>query len=243
LSDAYEVNSLVRVSTFSNIDEILTDPQTKNQEVKYHGFFLESACFTLAFDMMHNRHTAEKHLPWIKSGLRCLAVMLPSKNQLETQLPATMAAIQQMLQSVFPDLGSSITIPDDAGGANSVSTSNNTDFLLNHRNINLDPRSSQKWQQQQDTLYQDHFPQSGGPGSSSTTTQDPTSFFTSLGQNLMGTTPTTTTSSGTNNNQDDPPLVDFTPADLGWMNFDFSTMDLEAFLSIDPLRDVEYATH
>lgn len=32
-------------------------------------------------------------------------------------------------------------------------------------------------------------------------------------------------------------LVDFTAADIGLLNFDFGTMDMDAFLSIDPSQD------
>ncbi|KAL1981394.1 hypothetical protein VTN96DRAFT_2696 [Rasamsonia emersonii] len=208
LSEAYEVNKLVR-------------------EIKYHAFFLESACFTLAFDMMHNKEeSALKHLPWVKSGLRCLAAMLPRNLQFYTQVPSTMSAIQQMLQSVFPGLNPSVVV---GGGLDSTSG----------------PEG-------QDDNHQHHHPvnsvSSSGAYRDNDVDGNPSAFFNSLGQNLMMTMPTGGSTSTEMSNQDrdeqqqqqqqQQQLVDFTQADLGW-NMDFSTMDLEAFLSIDPAREME----
>ncbi|KAL1970368.1 hypothetical protein VTN77DRAFT_5528 [Rasamsonia byssochlamydoides] len=213
LSEAYEINKLVR-------------------EIKYHAFFLEGACFTLAFDMMHNKESAFKHLPWVKSGLRCLAAMLP-RNQFYTQVTSTMSAIQKMLQSVFPSLGA------DVVGLESSPDGFKDEQAVSFSELNAQP----------DTLPHQPQPQAHDIDIE---IDNPSAFFTSLGQNLMtmrmpipiggvgiSDTVPSTDSHNSNNNQDDLDLVDFTQADMGW-NFDFSTMDLEAFLSIDPSREMEF---
>ncbi|KAH8695045.1 hypothetical protein BGW36DRAFT_428937 [Talaromyces proteolyticus] len=238
LSDAYQVNIRVR-------------------EIKYHGFFLESACFTLAFDMMHtNSRTAEKHLPWVRSGLRCLASMLP-KNQFQEQISMTMAAIQQMLIAVFPGLAAgggpdlmSSDInnqnfdqkPAAAAAAAGAGGGGNEEFYngspsngSSHEYIRT-PTSHQQQQYQPRKPQQQQQPFNKYSPNTDITNPSASAFFNSLGQNLLMTTPIsggdTSTDSNTNNNPDE--LVDFTTADINWENFDFSTMDLEAFLSIDP---------
>ncbi|KAF7547041.1 hypothetical protein G7Z17_g8001 [Cylindrodendrum hubeiense] len=74
------------------------------QDIKYHGFFIEGACYALAFDMLQERKSAHRNLPWIHSALRCLRSMVPKNREGAGQLPVTIAAIEQMVRSVFPDL-------------------------------------------------------------------------------------------------------------------------------------------
>lgn len=69
------------------------------QDIKYHGFFIEGACYALAFDMLQEKKTAHRNLPWIHSGLRCLRSMMGSAGVDAGQLPITIASIEQMVRS------------------------------------------------------------------------------------------------------------------------------------------------
>ncbi|KAK7432404.1 hypothetical protein QQZ08_000966 [Neonectria magnoliae] len=73
-------------------------------DIKYHAFFIEGACYALAFDMLQEKKYAHRNLPWIHSGLRCLRSMINKTQDAAGQLPTTIAAIEQMVRSVFPDL-------------------------------------------------------------------------------------------------------------------------------------------
>ncbi|KAF5607360.1 uncharacterized protein FSUBG_5259 [Fusarium subglutinans] len=69
------------------------------RDIKYHGFFMEGACYALAFDMLQEKKTAHRNLPWIHSGLRCLRSMMGSAGINAGQLPITIASIEQMVRS------------------------------------------------------------------------------------------------------------------------------------------------
>ncbi|KAG8355204.1 hypothetical protein FVEN_g6984 [Fusarium venenatum] len=69
------------------------------RDIKYHGFFIEGACYALAFDMLQEKKTAHRNLPWIHSGLRCLRSMMGSAGINAGQLPITIASIEQMVRS------------------------------------------------------------------------------------------------------------------------------------------------
>ncbi|KAF5632879.1 hypothetical protein F52700_6417 [Fusarium sp. NRRL 52700] len=69
------------------------------RDIKYHGFFMEGACYALAFDMLQEKKTAHRNLPWIHSGLRCLRSMMGSAGVNAGQLPITIASIEQMVRS------------------------------------------------------------------------------------------------------------------------------------------------
>ncbi|PCG92003.1 Transcription factor [Penicillium occitanis (nom. inval.)] len=238
LSGACEINQYVR-------------------EINYHGFHLETACFTLAFDMMHSTpQAAEKHLPWVRSGLRCMSTLIP-KGEYKGQVSLTMNAVQQMLIAVFPELatatGADLSSPDDSNRFDSdvydrSSRGDNVSSNLSEHNYNLPTRNSISSNAQQFTGYGRQ--QIYNPSSSSSALPDynniytnPSTFFTSLGQNLMAT-PVSSTESNTNTNAnnissaDDIGMVDFTQADIpiDWKDFDFSTMDLDTFMSIDPVN-------
>lgn len=54
--------------------------------------------------MLQEKKSAHRNLPWIHSGLRCLRSMINKSQDAAGQLPTTIAAIEQMVRSVFPDL-------------------------------------------------------------------------------------------------------------------------------------------
>ncbi|KAM0561578.1 hypothetical protein ACHAPJ_002746 [Fusarium lateritium] len=79
---------------------LVGDPSTGELgDIKYHGFFIEGACYALAFDMLQEKKTAHRNLPWIHSGLRCLRSMMGTAGINAGQLPITIASIEQMVRS------------------------------------------------------------------------------------------------------------------------------------------------
>lgn len=237
LSDSYQVNYLVRVCFDCSVPYV---PANAAQNMKYHGFFLESACFTLAFDMIHmTPQMAEKHLPWVRSGYRCLASMLPN-NEFQEQISMTMSAIQQMLMAVFPDFaamgGTSFMSMDPTGATAgpSASDENRTTSGRNQSFAKTTSSSPHQNQQPMNSLRQRQ--QSFNNYSPSSDLANPSTFFNTLGQNLMMTTPPTGDGGSieSTTNPDLDQLADFPPLDMNWGDIDFSSMDLDAFLSIDP---------
>lgn len=57
----------------------------------------------MAFDMLQQKRSAHRSLPWIHSGLRCLRSMMTKSKGNAGQLPITISAIEQMVRSVFSD--------------------------------------------------------------------------------------------------------------------------------------------
>lgn len=214
------------------------------QNMKYHGFFLESACFTLAFDMMHmTPQMAEKHLPWVRLGYRCLASMLP-KNQFHEQTSVTMNAIQQMLMAVFPnsmptegaaDFMSMGQTGAAAAAGPAASDEYHSTSSRSHDYPGTTSSSPHQYQQPVKPRQQQQQQQSFNKYSPTTDLANPSTFFNFLGQNLMTPLPGSGGGDGSteSNNQDDQ-LTDFPPLNMNWGDIDFSSMDLDAFLSIDP---------
>lgn len=214
---------------------------------------------------------AEKHLPWVRCGLQCLASMLRN-GQYQGQISMTMSAIHQMLIAVFPGMSAAVG-PDVLSTDNTHHESNIYNREVNDTRRHLDgtgdsgthgygltggnaisnPQTagepiaisrpsttptSRDAQQQQQQQPQQNKPLNQIYGSPvDFNSNNPSAFFSSLGQNLNATP---VSSSDTNNansssNMESDNMVDFTQAELmSWKDLDFSTMDLEAFMSIDP---------
>ncbi|KAE8421449.1 hypothetical protein BDV36DRAFT_304930 [Aspergillus pseudocaelatus] len=49
------------------------------REARYHGYFLSSACFVLAYNIVHgeNESSVPSYIPWIHAAIRCLESMRP----------------------------------------------------------------------------------------------------------------------------------------------------------------------
>ncbi|KAJ4323632.1 hypothetical protein N0V84_004240 [Fusarium piperis] len=174
-------------------------------DIKYHGFFIEGACYALAFDMLQEKKTAHRNLPWIHSGLRCLRSMIAKAGANAGQLPTTISSIEQMVRS--------------AG------------FELKDQ-VDPDMRQSQSQQPHHSTL-----PGSPAMPPASVAGEEPAFTFPSMpfgfdvtGQ-VNGTSPM-----GVGSDEQ----ADFTAADVGW-DIDFGTMNMEAFLSLDPTEAFNFA--
>ncbi|PKS12600.1 hypothetical protein jhhlp_000808 [Lomentospora prolificans] len=71
--------------------------------IKYHGFFLEGNCYVLIFDMLRDRASSDRNLPWIIMGLKCIDSMFYKNKPASVRPPPLMATLERMLCSVIPD--------------------------------------------------------------------------------------------------------------------------------------------
>ncbi|CEL10414.1 hypothetical protein ASPCAL13534 [Aspergillus calidoustus] len=224
LCESYTTNELVR-------------------EIRYHSYFLGSSCFALIFDLMHGKDLACTHLPWVHASLRGISTM-----RQDDPTKASMAAIQTVLKQINPAYE---WIPPSAN------TNTNTNKPHHQPSTQSQPQSrSQSFSQPQHTLpaskpypTEQFFPSTSTPGTINTSTsattsprfdplsatsiffpgQDPNMLFDFQGNPLEQAMhmPATTGSVGTTDE------LDFTQSDMGF-DFDFSSMDLGAFLSLSP---------
>lgn len=168
----------------------------------------------------------------------------------------TMNAVQQMLIAVFPELstatGPDLSSPDDSNRIDSdvydkLSHGDKVGSNISELSYNLPTRNpisnnAQQFAGQAPPYGQQQIynpPSSALPDYNNSIYNNPSTFFTSLGQNLMAT-PVSSTESNANNmsSADDVGMADFTQADIpiDWKDFDFSTMDLDTFMSVDPVN-------
>lgn len=187
-----------------------------------------------------------------------MSTMIP-EGEYKGQTYLTMIAVQQMLIAVFPELrtatGPDLSSLDDGNRFDSEvydrsPFGDNVSTSLSDRNYNLPTRNPMSndaqfasgQQQSYAGQQQIYNPSPTALPDYNNIYTNPSTFFTSLGQNLMAT-PVSSTESSTNNannisSADDIGMVDFTQADIpiDWKDFDFSTMDLDTFMSIDPVN-------
>ncbi|KAJ6115455.1 hypothetical protein N7486_001233 [Penicillium sp. IBT 16267x] len=171
-------------------------------QMRYHGYFIGSSAFTLIYDLIHDTQAAATHLPWVYASLQILSAMRPGD-----PISSSIAAIQTTLRNINPSY--EWLQGPNAGGNDPVGTGSNP-YLS---------RAQDTMDNQQAPLNGLAFPSKSvlGPG------PDLSPSHWSLPQ-LEG--PDTVRSGGSNED-----LLDFTQSDMGW-DFDFSTMDLEAFFSV-----------
>ncbi|GFF47989.1 uncharacterized transcriptional regulatory protein C417.09c [Aspergillus udagawae] len=182
------------------------------RELRYHGFFLTSACFALIYDFMYNEKAAPTHLPWVHVGIQCLGAMRPGD-----PITSSISAIQTVLKKLHP---------------------------------------SYEWVPPGPVQGQAYAPNPMGPASAHPYASGVTSSQTNLreafpGDTFVGGYLPTMPNIQVNPLQSDIPeasasvgssedLPDFNLSDMGW-DFDFSTMDLEAFFSIQPTMNPSQA--
>jgi hypothetical protein len=86
------------------------------QEVRYHNFFIEGACYVLALDMLQEPESARKNLPWINKGLKAMRTMIPESSSDSIQSPVTIAAVIRMVRTVIPDFQEGVDAEQDERG-------------------------------------------------------------------------------------------------------------------------------
>ncbi|OJJ50396.1 hypothetical protein ASPZODRAFT_1165843 [Penicilliopsis zonata CBS 506.65] len=181
------------------------------REIRYHGFFLGSSCLCLLYDMLNVEGAACTHLPWIHAGMNCLASMRAGEPVISTVAPlqAILKSLNPAYEWIAPASSSSASSYQHAAAAGSGS---------NATTASLSATTS-----------------GSGSGYASMMNYLPGLRMAGVGaldaealQEELQFQPSTVKSS------DD--LPDFTQSEMGF-DFDFSTMDLEAFLSL-PGMDV-----
>lgn len=175
------------------------------QELRYHGFFLGSACFALLYDLIHDEYASAPLLPWIHAGIWCLSTM-----RVGDPIESSISALQTILRKLNPayewvpakqkkdhhSLDAMSSIPDHQS----------SEYTPNEPGLSI-----------LQTLPGEQIPNPGLP-----------SLPDLEGIMLPGDIPTATGSVGSSED-----LLDLTQSDMGW-DFDFSTMDLEEFFSVHP---------
>ncbi|KAJ2898356.1 hypothetical protein MKZ38_003984 [Zalerion maritima] len=236
------------------------------REIKYHAFFLEGACYTLALDMLSQEHFKEagspNHLPWIRTGLDCLRSMMPPGHHPDSQaanpVPATISSLERMVRAAFPDLADSAfsrytssqhahtngatlggrsnerDVESSSGAENSVSAS---------ARVNP-PSTPGRFPTGVDILVPPLSSASSGLLNNIAAGDDLLfpplpALSTSLGIDLSGNFAQAGGLQPGGEPHGNPLNLDLTAADIGW-DIDFATMDMEAFLSIDPNQPEAY---
>ncbi|KAJ5378221.1 uncharacterized protein N7496_005630 [Penicillium cataractarum] len=171
------------------------------KQLRYHGYFLGSSAFTLIYDLLHDPSTATTHLPWIYATLQNLSTMREGD-----PINSTISAIQTTLRKISPAYEWS---PYPKADESSTLPSQNP-ASVSQPISNID---HQAWVTPDPSVPQRPF-----------FNQQPDLSSPQWNLPLLEGPET----GGSGGSSDD--LLDFTQSDMGW-NFDFSTMDLEAFFS------------
>ena len=183
------------------------------QGLNYNGFFLEGACYVLIFDMLQNKRSAYKNLPWIHSGLHCLRTIMEESERSGGQYPVIIAAIEQMIRTVFPDV--------DLRDSSRTGPSSHIQDLRDERPP--EPGSL--------ALASEQTP----PASRIETGQQPTPAWIYPSMPFGSDVPRSSAMPSPAPGFREDPQMDFSADDVGW-DIDFGSTDMEAFLSLDPSR-------
>ncbi|KAJ5452561.1 hypothetical protein N7445_000744 [Penicillium cf. griseofulvum] len=172
-------------------------------ELRYHGYFLASSVFTLIYEFLHNPSAAPVYLPWVYASLQTLSTMRAGD-----PIASTISAVQTILRNISPSYE---WLPLLETTRDNVAPSGGTAI---HQGLTPDRRH-------RSLLKNTAIPQHPSPGMRPDILTSPWN----LPQVEKPETPETGASAGSGED-----LLDFTQSDMGW-DFDFSTMDLEAFFS------------
>ncbi|KAJ5129985.1 uncharacterized protein N7515_006024 [Penicillium bovifimosum] len=181
------------------------------RELRYHGYFLGSSSFTLIYEIVHSPNVAPVYLPWVYASLQTMMTMRTGD-----PITSTISAMQTVLRKINPSYEwSPYPAPTGENIPSLAGTTTQPAFPHDPRNRSL--------LNSPDILENPPLEtQSGQPTSPWNLPQ--------LG-NLATPDAWGSLASGED-------LLDFTQSDMGW-DFDFSTMDLEAFFSIHQSNDAQ----
>ncbi|KAJ5209319.1 hypothetical protein N7449_003698 [Penicillium cf. viridicatum] len=178
-------------------------------ELRYHGYFFGNAVFTLIYEFIHNPSVAPLYLPWVYASLQTLSTMRAGD-----PIASTISAMQTVLRNINPSYE---WVPLSATTGDNFAPPGGTP--VQH---GLTPDRSHQSQ-----LNNPATPQNPSLGMRSGILTSPWNL--PQVENLEN--PKTGGSAGSGDD-----LLDFTQSDMGW-NFDFSTMDLDAFFSVYQSND------
>jgi hypothetical protein len=177
--------------------------------LRYHGFFFGNSVFTLIYEFIHNPDVAPVYLPWVYASLQTLSTMRAGD-----PIASSISAIQTVLHNINPSYE---WVPVLATTGGSIVPSERTAIQQDltpdrrHRSLLNNPAISQN-------------PSLGMPPG----------VLTSPWNLPQLEKPGNLETGGSVGSGED--LLDFTQSDMGW-DFDFSTMDLDAFFSVYQSND------
>ncbi|KAJ5771411.1 uncharacterized protein N7511_003462 [Penicillium nucicola] len=176
-------------------------------QLRYHGYFMGSSTFTLIYELIHNPNVASCYLPWIYAAMQNLSTMRAGD-----PITSTISALQTVLCKINPSYGWSSypAIMGEPIGQPEMTTT--TPHGLSHQRTDRSIVNDAAISQGLSFGYRPDMPVSPW--------------------NLPQLEIPETGASGGSGEE----LLDFTQADMGW-DFDFSTMDLEAFFSVYQSND------
>ncbi|KAJ5985986.1 hypothetical protein N7522_013182 [Penicillium canescens] len=177
------------------------------RQLRYHGYFIGSSTFTLIYEFIHNPSVAPTYLPWVYAAMQNLATMRAGD-----PVTSTISALQTVLCKVNATYGWS-SYPSIVGGQSAqpeMTTATQQGLLRKRTNSSI--LNDSALSQNPSFGYRPDLPVSPW--------------------NLPQLDMPETGGSGGSGEE----LLDFTQSDMGW-DFDFSTMDLEAFFSVYQSND------
>ncbi|KAK4871059.1 hypothetical protein LT330_000296 [Penicillium expansum] len=178
-------------------------------ELRYHGYFFGNSVFTLIYEFIHNPSVAPVYLPWVYASLQTLSTMRAGD-----PIASTIAAMQTVLRNINPSYEwAPLLATTEDNIAPPGGTAIQQGLTPNHRHRVLLSNSA--------------ILQNPSLGMRPDTLTSPWN----LPQLEKPENPETGGSVGSGDD-----LLDFTQSDMGW-DFDFSTMDLDAFFSIYQTND------
>ncbi|CRL17388.1 Fungal transcriptional regulatory protein, N-terminal [Penicillium camemberti] len=178
-------------------------------ELRYHGYFFGNSVFTLIYEFIHNPSVAPLYLPWVYASLQTLSTMRAGD-----PIASSISAMQTVLRNINPSYE---WVPPLATTGDNFATPGGTPVQQG-----LTPDRSHQSQ-----LNNPAIPQNPSLGMRPGILTSPWNFP----QVEKLENPETGGSAGSGDD-----LLDFTQSDMGW-NFDFSTMDLDAFFSVYQSND------
>ncbi|KAJ5163928.1 uncharacterized protein N7500_005758 [Penicillium coprophilum] len=178
-------------------------------ELRYHGYFFGSSVFTLIYEFLHNPSVAPVYLPWVYASLQTLSTMRAGD-----PVASTISAVQTVLRNINPSYE---WLPLLATSSDNMARPGGT---VIHQGLNTD-------RGHRSLLNIPAIPQNPSLGMRPDMSTSPWNFP----QVEKPEKPETGGSAGSGED-----LLDFTQSDMGW-DFDFSTMDLEAFFSVYQSND------
>ncbi|KAI2692599.1 transcriptional regulator family: Fungal Specific TF [Penicillium roqueforti] len=173
-------------------------------ELRYHGYFFGNSVFTLIYEFIHNPNVAPVYLPWVYASMQILSTMRAGD-----PIASTIAAMQTVLRNINPSyewVPLLATTGDNIAPPGGTAIQQGLTSDGRHRLLPKNPP----------------IPQNLSIGMRPGISNSPWN----LPQVETLENPATGGSAGSGED-----LLDFTQSDMGW-DFDFSTMDLDAFFSV-----------
>ncbi|KAJ5513768.1 hypothetical protein N7463_003320 [Penicillium fimorum] len=176
-------------------------------ELRYHGYFFGSSVFTLIYEFLHNPSVAPVYLPWVYASLQTLSTMRAGD-----PIASTISAVQTVLRNINPSYE---WLPLLATTGDNIAPPGGTAI---HQGVIPDRR---------------HRPSNAAISQNAPLGMRPDMPASPWNFPQVQNPENPETGGSVASGED---LLDFTQSEMGW-DFDFSTMDLEAFFSVYQSND------